>query len=69
MRAGLPNVAGGLPAAVLPEVPLLAAPTVAEVATALGAELIVGSDGASAREPDPEGAGDAVAGSFMASLT
>jgi phosphate acetyltransferase len=50
VRAGLPGVASGLLAAVLPEVPLLAAPTVAEVATALGAELIVGSNGAVPRE-------------------
>jgi phosphate acetyltransferase len=41
VRAGLPDVAAQLPAAVIPEVPLLAAPTVAEVANRLGAELLI----------------------------
>jgi phosphate acetyltransferase len=41
VRAGLPDVAAHLPAAVIPEVPLLAAPTVAEVAHRLGAELLI----------------------------
>ena len=38
IRAGIAEAAGGLPAAVLPEVPLLAAPTIAEVAARLDAE-------------------------------
>jgi phosphate acetyltransferase len=41
VRAGVAEAAGGLPAAVMPEIGLLAAPTVAEVATRLGAEQLV----------------------------
>jgi phosphate acetyltransferase len=41
VRAGLPEAAADLPAAVLPEVALLAAPTVAEVAQRLRAEQFV----------------------------
>ena len=49
VTAGLPDVVGDLPAAVLPEVALLAAPTVAEVAVALGAH-VVHEGGAAVRE-------------------
>jgi phosphate acetyltransferase len=41
VRAGLPAAVGELPGAVLPEVPLLAAPTVTEIADRLGAQSIV----------------------------
>jgi phosphate acetyltransferase len=43
VRAGAPAAAGDLPVAVLPEVALLAAPTVDEVAARLGAERLVGA--------------------------
>ncbi|MFR9802442.1 phosphate acetyltransferase [Pseudonocardia sp. RS010] len=49
VRAGLPAASGGLPGGVLPEVPLLAAPTVAEVAAELEPDVVAGSPG-SARE-------------------
>ncbi len=49
VRAGLPDAADRLPAAVLPEVPLLAAPTVAEVAHRLRAERCLRP----AATPDP----------------
>jgi phosphate acetyltransferase len=45
VRAGLAAAAGGLPAAALPETPVLAAPTVAEVADALGARVLHPGDG------------------------
>jgi phosphate acetyltransferase len=45
VRAGLAAVAGDLVAAALPELPMLAAPTVAEVADALGARYLEPSDG------------------------
>jgi phosphate acetyltransferase len=41
VRDGLPAAVGGLPGGVLPEVPLLAAPTVAEIAAELRAEPLV----------------------------
>ena len=44
VRAGLPAIVGGLVGAALPETPLLAAPTVAEVARALGARYMNESD-------------------------
>jgi phosphate acetyltransferase len=40
IRAGVDEAAGGLPSAVMPELPQLAAPTMAEVAARLGAEHI-----------------------------
>jgi phosphate acetyltransferase len=40
VRAGLPAVVGGLAGAVIPETPMLAAPTVGEVADALGARFL-----------------------------
>jgi phosphate acetyltransferase len=43
VRAGVAGAAGDLPAAVMPEVPSLAAPTVAEVAARLGAEHLSGA--------------------------
>ena len=49
VRAGLPDVAGDLVAAAVPELPMLAAPTVAEVARALGARYV---------EPDSARGGD-----------
>jgi phosphate acetyltransferase len=52
VRRRLPQVVGSEPAYVLPEVPLLAAPTVAEVARALSAGYLqpaAGADAASAR--------------------
>ncbi|GAA4556453.1 phosphate acetyltransferase [Pseudonocardia xishanensis] len=49
VRAGLSAASGGLPGGVLPELALLAAPTVAEVADALDAERVAGDPGA-ARE-------------------
>jgi phosphate acetyltransferase len=50
VRAGIGEAAGGLPAAVLPEVPLLAAPTVAEVAARLDAEHLARPETATPRE-------------------
>lgn len=44
VRAGMPAIVGGLVGAALPETPLLAAPTVAEVARALGARYMNESD-------------------------
>jgi phosphate acetyltransferase len=41
VRDGLPGAVGDLPGGVLPEVPLLATPTVAEIAAALRAESLV----------------------------
>ncbi|GAY07356.1 phosphate acetyltransferase [Pseudonocardia sp. N23] len=49
VRDGLPTASGGLPGGVLPELPLLAAPTVAEIAETLGAARVAG-DPATARE-------------------
>jgi phosphate acetyltransferase len=46
VRAQLPALAGAGAAFVLPEVPMLAAPTVAEVATALSARYLQPADGA-----------------------
>jgi phosphate acetyltransferase len=43
VRAGLAAASGGLPGGVVPELPLLAAPTLAEVAAGLGAEVVAGS--------------------------
>ena len=40
VRAGLPAVVGDLPGAAVPELPMLAAPTVTEVARALGARYL-----------------------------
>jgi phosphate acetyltransferase len=45
VRAGLPAVVGDLVGAALPELPMLAAPTVAEVARALGARYLQPSAG------------------------
>jgi phosphate acetyltransferase len=45
VRAGLAEATGGLPGGVLPEVPLLAVPTVAEIAARLGAEELVAPTG------------------------
>jgi phosphate acetyltransferase len=45
VRAGLPAVAGEIVAAAVPELPMLAAPTVAEVARALGARYLQPVDG------------------------
>jgi phosphate acetyltransferase len=46
VRAGIADAAGaGCPTGVLPEEPLLAAPTVAEVAAALGARTLTAADG------------------------
>jgi phosphate acetyltransferase len=45
VRTGLPSVAGGVVAAAVPELPMLAAPTVAEVAQALGARYLQPADG------------------------
>ncbi len=50
VRAGLPDVAGDLVAAAVPELPMLAAPTVAEVARALDARYL-----------EPSGEGDGAA--------
>jgi phosphate acetyltransferase len=58
VRAGLPAASGGLPAFVLPEVAMLAAPTVAEVADALGAEYLHRQDGARGGG-EPAGGGSA----------
>lgn len=43
VRAGLAAAAGGRPGGVVPELPVLAAPTVAEIATALGARVVAGT--------------------------
>jgi phosphate acetyltransferase len=51
VRAGIAEAAGGRPAAVLPEVPLLAAPTVAEVAARLDAEHLARPVGVAAATP------------------
>ena len=51
IRAGIAEAAGGLPAAVLPEVPMLAAPTIAEVAARLDAEHLVRPGGVGAAAP------------------
>jgi phosphate acetyltransferase len=50
IRAGVADAAGGIPAAVLPEVALLAAPTVAEVAVRLDAEHLGRAAAATPRE-------------------
>jgi phosphate acetyltransferase len=50
VRAGLPAVVGELVGAAVPELPMLAAPTVAEVARALGARYLQPSRGAGTRE-------------------
>jgi phosphate acetyltransferase len=42
VRAELPVASGGLPGGVLPELPLLSAPTIAEVAAVLEAEVVAG---------------------------
>ena len=51
IRASLAEAAKGLPAAVMPEVPLLAAPTVVEVATRLNAEHLARPVGVGAATP------------------
>ena len=51
IRAGVAEAAGGLPAAVMPEVPLLAAPTIAEVAARLDAEHLARPVGVAAATP------------------
>ncbi|MBN9112472.1 MAG: phosphate acetyltransferase [Pseudonocardia sp.] len=43
VRAGLASAASGVPTGALPELPLLAAPTVGEVAAALDAEVVAGN--------------------------
>ena len=52
VRAGLPRVADGLVAAAVPNLPMLAAPTVAEVAAALDARYLRPA----AADPDADGA-------------
>jgi phosphate acetyltransferase len=51
VRAGLPAVAGDLATAAVPELPMLAAPTVAEVAQALGARYLQPSGGVDVDDP------------------
>ena len=51
IRAGLDQASGGLPGAVMPEVPSLAAPTMAEVAARLGAEHLARPVGVGATAP------------------
>jgi phosphate acetyltransferase len=51
IRAGVAEAAGGIPAAVMPEVPLLAAPTIAEVAARLDAEHLASPGGVGAATP------------------
>ena len=52
VRAGLPGAAGDLVAAAVPELPMLAAPTVAEVARALGARYLGPGAGRAPRAGD-----------------
>ena len=49
VRAGLPAVVGDLVGAAVPELPMLAAPTVAEVARALGRAVPAARRGVAAR--------------------